>query len=222
MFLNRSTYLSNAEVVANKRRCCCATPATSRRVLLFAGNANSAVFKNSWEGWLKEGVPPEGGKTTHYDNTHLSMLELRDSTGTYAIYDLTTEYKGKTMLEIAKTEGELSGGSTGSADWNDGLAIIGTLVDFNVHPDTRLSTSLTEFDENLRMGVGDGTNNRGGDHMTDWVFLFPLTGNCNTDFTSCNPFAFGSESSLSNHRVKKNGGFEFFTGRMELIGHTAN
>jgi hypothetical protein len=216
MFLNRATYLSNAETRAKKGGCCCHRPQL-RRVCLFAGLATDKITENKWNGWVTAGQGE--GKTIAYDTAPLTAVEFRDSAGTYAIYTLDPGYIGKTMLQIAETQKSTLGkGNTNSEEWQAGLATIGTLIDSHVPDDIQLQTPASVrgnvFSAKLRMGVGDLQR----DQIDDWAMWYPLDGSCGSDFFGNKCFAFGTETRLSTHlRTGAD-----FVGTMELVGYTTN
>lgn len=206
---NKAIYLSVAQKAASTQKCCC--PKQSPPVLLFKGKGNDATTKNSWKHWYTEGGY-DGGKTAAYDITGLHAVEIRDSEGTYVTYKLRAAYQGMSMLQIAKLkEDKLKDGNNGEAVWDNGLLTIGERIGSGIATGVVLGDGNEDFSDVLRLGVGDSTNDR-----RDWSFLFPLEGNCGTDFNSVNCLNIGGEQKLTNHEF---GGNEY-EGDMELWGYS--
>ena len=215
---NKAAYLSSAQLqrVQSRRKCCCHREPSLKglRLLLFRGSGESETTRNSWVGWrTQEGF--DQGKTNCYNDVGLVSLEIRDSEGTYVVYELREEYRGKTMLEIASLKAdELARGNTGTDAWTNGLLTIGDRVDSKIAVGVNLGDGRTDFSNVLRLGVGDGTKS----DRPDWSFLFPLDGNCKGDFATgglC--FNIGGEERLTNHKF--NG--DSYDNIMELWGTAA-
>lgn len=206
---NKAIYLSVAQKAASTQKCCC--PKQSSPVLLFKGKGNDTTTKNSWVHWYTAGGYDKG-KTADYDSTGLHAVEIRDSEGTYVTYKLQAAYQGKSMLQIAKLkEDELEKENDGGVEWNKGLLTIGDKIGSDVAAGVVLGKGISDFSDVLRLGVGDGTNDK-----TDWSFLFPLAGNCNKDFHGGFCFNIGGEMRHTDHKFVGNR----YEGYMELWGYS--
>ena len=95
--------------------------------------------------------------------------------------------------------------------WDNGLLTIGKRIGSGIAIGVVLGDGKEDFSDALRLGVGDSLND-----PSDWSFLFPLEGNCGTDFHSVNCLNIGGEQKLTNHEF---GGNEY-EGDMELWGYS--
>jgi len=171
----------------------------SREVELFVAQGTSATYANDWSGWYSAGntaVHPNDGKRTAYDSLALSSVRFSDDSGQFAEYTLSSAYAGQTLLQIVVN---CMGGSTrsndGSSTWTNGHCdSVGILTS---------SSGISNLDNNLRIGVGDASNDG-----LDWALFMVVSGNGAGDFAGSSTYAYGSEGKFNTG----------FSGQLKIIG----